>query len=161
VSLPSIERTSPRDMARATAASGHFHDVVIAASKVLNDAPLAEADRASLRWARGLLNRASTRTVLLHMPSARQLAGDGTLTAAIREAAQSDGGGPEKPLRELRRSIDRCLHGTRDDSVTASMQKLRELFAAVSRLALQADVLSQAEPPSPEPWTHSTTSLAS
>ena len=156
-----MERTSPRDVARATAASGHFHDVVIAASKVLHDAPLAEEDRTSLRWARDVLNRASTRTVLLHMPSARQLAGDGTLAAAIREAARPDGGSPEKPLREIRRSIDRCLRGTRDDSVTASMQKLRELFAAVSRVALQADVLSQGEPPTPEPWTHSTTTSTS
>jgi hypothetical protein len=157
VSLPSNERVSPRDIAWSAVASGRFHDVVIAASKVANNVPLAEADTSSLRWARQLLASAAGRTMVLKMPSAQQLAGTGTLAAAIRRAAKPEGGNPDEPLRELRTSIDKYLKGNRDEAVTTNMLAVRDLFAYVTRVGLQADVLSQGEPPAAGPWLVSTT----
>ena len=161
MSLPSTERTSPRRVAYAAAESGRFHDVVIAASKVLHEAQLDAADRAALKWARVLLDKAESSTMVVGMPSATQLAGDGTVMAAIRRAAQPENGSPDEPLRHLRVAIDACLSGKRGADVTAAMGALRELFAMVSHLALQADVLSQGEPPAPTSWGLWTTSLTS
>jgi hypothetical protein len=161
MSLPSTERTSPQDIARAAAALGRFHDVVIAASKLVHDLALTDADLASLRWARGLLAMASGQATVSDMPSSQRLAADGTLAAAIRRAARPDGGSPDEALRQLSQGIDKCLKGDRGEAVTDTMLALREVFTLMSQLALQADVLSQGETPAPGPWAHSTTSSLS
>ena len=161
MSLPSTERTSPREIASAAAASGRFHDVVIAASKVLHGTSLTETDRAALRWARELLNAATGPTSVLAMPAARHLAAEGNFAAMLRQAARPADGSPDEPLRSLRQGIDACLTGAREERVLATMARLRELFVFLARLILQADVQLQGEPPRPEPWTQLTSSSSS
>jgi hypothetical protein len=161
MSLPSTEGTSPRQIASAATASGRFHDVVIAASKVIHGSSLSDADRAALRWAIGLLDAARRRTMVLEMPSAQQLATEGTFAAAIRKAARPPDGNADDSLRELRQGVDKCLRGDKGEDGVAAMQALRELFTVVARLALQADVLSQGEPSPAGSWALSTTNSVS
>lgn len=153
MSLPSTERSNPRDVARAATLAGQFHDVVVSASKVLHGHQLEKADRASLLWARDLLASARQVDVMPAMPSANQLAGPGSTVVALRRAAGPDGGDPDTALKSLVEGVTAALRGRRDKDIVETMESLRRLFALVSRLALQSEVLAQSEPRHGRTWT--------
>jgi hypothetical protein len=155
------DRASPREIAEATAMSGHFHDVVVGASKVLHGQALEAQDKAALRWAQELLEMAASTDVLLAMPSAQQLAGPGNAAIALRNAARPEGGDPDETLDALRRGLANLIRGHRDDAVLSAMDMLREVFSHVSRLSLQAEVVAQREEGSEKPWALSATSSRS
>lgn len=157
MNLPSTERMNPRDVAKATALSGRFHDVVTGASKVIHRRDLDERDDASLRWARELLEVAGSKDVLLSMPSAQQLTGPSNAVLALRRAARPDGGDPDQALAELRAGVDDALRGRRDERTLSAMESLRNLFSLVSRLFLQAEVSTQSEQGSRRSWALSAT----
>jgi hypothetical protein len=159
--FPFTERTSPREIAEATAMSGHFHEVVIGASKVLHGHALEAQDETALRWAHELLEMAASTDVLLSMPSAQQLAGPGNAAIAVRNAARPDGGDPDETLDALRRGLAKLGSGHRDDDVLSAMDMLREVFSHVSRLSLQAEVVAEREEVSEKPWALSATNSRS
>jgi hypothetical protein len=161
VSLPSSERVNPRDVAKATAIAGCFHDVVVSASKLLHDGTLDSKDRASLRWARGLLEAAASKDVMLSMPSAQELTGTTNAVLVLRRAARPDtGDDPDSTLLALRDAIDDALRGQGNERLAPALESLRELFSMVSRLALQAEVVAQGEQAGGS-WPPSTTTLPS
>jgi hypothetical protein len=157
MSLPSSDRVNPREMARAAATKGQFHDVVVAASKALHNADLDERDIASLRWARELLDQAGSSDVLFAMPSAQQLAGPGAVVLALRRAAVPSGGDPEQGLRHLRQGLGGALKGRRDEGALEAMRALRDLFSAISRLSLTAELVRQSERTAGSSWALSAT----
>jgi hypothetical protein len=159
--FPFTERTSPREIAEATAMSGHFHEVVISASKVLHGRELDTQDQGALEWANELLEIAASADVMLAMPSAQQLAGPGNAAIAVRNAARPDGGDPDETLNVLRSGLQEAIRGRRNDAVISAMDTLREVFSAVSRLSLQAEVVAQREEGSEKPWALSPTSSRS
>jgi hypothetical protein len=154
---PSIERMNPRDVARATALTGRFHDVVTGAGKVLHGRDLEPRDAGSLGWARDLLEVAGSKDVVLSMPSAQQLSGPGSAVLALRRAARPEGGDPDEALAELRDCLDDALRGKRDEHTLAAMESLRDLFSLVSRFFLQAEITAQSERGSGRLWALSTT----
>jgi hypothetical protein len=137
--------------------SGHFHEVVTSASKVLHGRELDAGDQAAFRWAGELLDIAAESDVILAMPSAQQLTGPGNAAVAVRNAARPDGGDPDDTLEILRKSLGDVLAGRRDDAVLAAMGTLREIFSLVSRLSLQAEVVTERTQGADKPWALSAT----
>jgi hypothetical protein len=133
--------------------SSRLHDVVRAASKALHDDALVKADRDALRWARALLKEASSREVLLAMPSAQELTGVGSVIVVLRRAARPDDGEePEAALAQLQKAITGALRGARDDVVLSGLEALRSLFSRVSRRTLQNEVLRESERDPGQVW---------
>jgi hypothetical protein len=158
---PSSERANPRDVAKATAIGGHFHDVVIGASKVLHAQELDRQDEDSLRWARDQLREAASREVIFTMPSVNQLTGPGNAVLALRRAARPNGGDPDDALSDLCARVDDVLRGKRDEPVLEAMRSLRRLFSLVSRLSLQTEISSQGDLAPGQSWALSTTTSRS
>lgn len=149
MSLPLPDSRDPKQAAAATMSAGRFHDVVVGASKVLHGADPDERDTDALRWALDLLHSAASVDILFAMPSSQQLATGGGTVSAIRRAARSSES--EVALDRVRDGLEAALKGRRNDDVADSMAGLRMLFAIVSRIALQAEVLRASERMN-DPW---------
>lgn len=158
---PFSDRVSPRDAARAAAIRGRFHDVVVAASKAIHEQSLDERDRAALSWASDMLTAASSKDVLLAMPSAQQLSGPGNVILAIRRAATSNGDDPSDAINQVTHGVAEVLDGQRSKSALDAMESLRTIFSLISRLALQSEVAAQGERGSRNRWAPLTTTLTS
>ncbi len=156
------DRLNPHDVAAAAAMSSRLHDVVRAASKALHDEDLLKQDKSALRWARDLLKEASSREVLLTMPSAQELTGVGSVIVVLRRAARPDGDDdPGVALSQLQKAITDALRGKRDDAVRRGLGALRALFSLASQRSLQTEVLRESERDPSQVWDISgTTSLS-
>lgn len=157
---PFSDQLSPRDAARATAVRGRFHDVVVAASKVLHDQQVDERDRGALKWASEMLVASESKDVLLAMPSAEQLSGPGNVVLAIRRATKKDGDDPGEAIKQLSRGVTDVIGGQRSPSALHAMESLRAVFSLISRLSLQTEVVSQGDPDLRDrwaPWTRTST----
>jgi hypothetical protein len=162
MSLPSADRIDPREVAKATAMSGRVHDVVVGASKVLHKQTLDARDTESLRWARGLLKSAASKDVVMAMPAAQELAGSGNVVMVLRRAVTpDDDANLDQVFSQLGKAVDQALRGDRTEDVIAGVESLRQLFSAVSRFGLQAEVVAQSERPSSRSWAPSTTTSLS
>lgn len=155
------ERANPRDAARAMTTSGRFHDVVVAASKVMHSQELEDRDMASLRWARDQLREAGSKDVIFAMPSANRLTGPRNAVLALRRAVRPSGGDPGDTLNDLRAEVDAVLRGKRDQPAIEAMQSLRQLFSRVSRFLLQTEIASHDDSIPGRLWALSTTTLHS
>jgi hypothetical protein len=158
MSLPSGDRMNPHDAAKAAAMTAEIHDVVISASKALHGQPLDERDTRALRWAREVLKLAESSDVMITMPSAQQLSGIGDAVVALRRAARSADEDPAPGFSELGKSVDAVLGGTPVEGSEGAMSSLRDLFALLSRVLLQTEVMRHGEEPSKRPWELSRTS---
>jgi hypothetical protein len=154
---PFSDQLSPRDAARATTVRGRFHDVVVAASKVLHDQNVDERDRAALKWASEMLVASESKDVLLAMPSAEQLSGPGNVVLAIRRATKTDGDDPGETIKELNRGVADVIDGQRSPNALHAMEALRTVFSLISRISLQREVVSQGDPSSRDRWAPWTT----
>jgi len=152
MSSPFSDQLSPRDAARATAVRGRFHDVVVAASKVLHDQEVDNRDRAALEWASEMLVASESKDVLLAMPSADQLSGPGNVVLAIRRATKRDGDDPGEAIKELNRGVADVISGQRSPHALHAMESLRTVFSLISRISLQREVVSQGDPNSRDRW---------
>jgi hypothetical protein len=141
VALPQVDRLNPRDLARSTATSGAFHDVVVGTSKVIHGQPVTDVDARALEWARALIERAGDRDVMYAMPSTAQLEGADEAIIALRRVAKpetEDRGA--SPFDDVKAAVEAALQGDRTPEVIDSISKLRTLFAAVAEIALRSEV---------------------
>ena len=157
MTAPFSDRLSPRDAARAATVRGRFHDVVVAASKVLHAQEVDERDRFALKWASEMLIASESKEVLLAMPSAEQLSGPGNVVLAIRRATKQDGDDSGEAIRELSRGVSEVIEGQRSPDALQAMESLRAVFSLISRISLQAEVVSHGDPNSRDRWAPSTT----
>jgi hypothetical protein len=149
---PFADRVSPSDAAQVAALRGRFHDVVVAASKVVHEQVIDKQDRLALKWASEMLAAAQAKDVLLAMPSAHELSGQGNVILAIRRATDANGDDSTEAIRQLTRGVSDVLRGRHTDLALQSMESLRAVFAAVSRIALQAEVSAHGDPESRSSW---------
>jgi hypothetical protein len=157
MTLPASEPRNPRRMASVMVATGHFHDVVVSASKLVHDIPLEDRDVEALRWAEEVLNVAAENDVPVDMPSSHQLADVGATALALKEAAAD---APDV-LSSVRDQLAAALRGEHDEAVISCMRTLQQLFSTVSRIALQSEVQSKDEREADQSWASLTTTLRS
>jgi hypothetical protein len=141
-------------MASVMVASGHFHDVVVSANKLVHGAKLDERDTATLRWAQEVLNVAAEPDVVFDMPSNR-LADVGATVIALKQAA--DAADVTDALSGVRDRLAAALRGDRDQSVISCMRTLEQLFSSISRIALQSEVQGKDEREANQTWASLTT----
>ena len=161
MTLPAADRTNPRELARSVALAGRFHDVVVAASRVLHGEELNKEDRKALRWAKQLLDAAASTDVIVAMPSAQQLAGPSNPILILRQAAGEPGDDREQALTELRNAVRAIVRGDRDEDLMPKVESLRTVFAIVSRMVLREELATQGQQPSGGSWPPSLTTLPS
>jgi hypothetical protein len=132
--------------------------VVIAASKMLHEAPLGDRDRASLIWAKEMLARVLAAEAVVVVPSADELvAGDETLTLLWRATSQLNEE-MRTALGAVSEATQRALAGQYDPHAIDAARMLRELFTTVSNVALRRQVDAHAGDPKSGPWQRSTVS---
>lgn len=151
---------SPQDLAAHAAGAAQAHDVVIATSKLLHGLPLEDRDRASLEWAKALLDRALAAEAVVAVPSADELVSTDDALALLRRARFAASDDVRGALGEVRDSLDELLAGRHDDRSTASAADLRKLFSMLSTEALRAQVDAHTGKQA-EAWQRSTMSLSS
>jgi hypothetical protein len=152
MSLPFSEPRNARQMAAAATTTGRIHDVVVGASKLLHGAKADDRDRAALRWALQMLDSAASKDVVFAMPSSQQLATTGTTVSALRRAARSTSGNTDAALAQVRDGLRAALRGRRDARTMEAVSELSGLFAVVSRIVLQSEVLAHGERDDDEAW---------
>ena len=161
MALPAADRTNPREVARSVALAGRFHDVVVAASRVLHAEQLDKDDRKALRWAKSLLDAAARRDVIVAMPSAQQLAGPSNPILILRQAAGEQGDDRDQALADLRNATGAIIRGERNADLMPKVESLRTAFAFVSRIVLREELATQGQQSSGGSWPPSLTTLPS
>jgi hypothetical protein len=155
VPLPVSDPRNPRRMASEMVATGHFHDVVISANKLVRGAQLDERDTAALRWAQELLNVAAEPNAAFDMPPTSRLADVGATVIALKQAA--DAAEIADALSSIRDRLAAALRGERDQQVVSCMATLERLFSTISRIALQSEVQAKDEREANQTWASLTT----
>ena len=161
MTLPAADRTNPREVARSVAVAGRFHDVVVAATRVLHGEQLDKDDRKALRWAKDLLDAAASQDVIVAMPSAQQLAGPSNPILILRQAAGTEGGDRDQALADLQQATGAIIRGKRDKALMPKVESLRTVFAIVSRMVLREELATEGQQPSGGSWPPSLTTLPS
>lgn len=154
-------QVGPQELAARASGAARSHDVVVATSKLIHDSPLVPRDVESLRWAGAMLNRVLAAEPVVAVPSADELvAGDQTVPLLRRAQEQLDEE-MRGALAQVSAATESAIAGQRDASTTAAAVALRELFSAMSRVALRSQVDAHASDPKSELWRRSMTSLTS
>jgi hypothetical protein len=162
MSLPATDRANPRELATGATVSARFHDVVVAVTKAIHEAPLNSGDKEDLRWAKDLLSSAGTKRTVVTMPSAHELSNQANPVLFIKRAAgPAAGEDPELGLRKMSKNLDAVLRGQRNEELAESLHAVRTIFSMVSQMTLGANVSRNSEHSPVREWPDLTTTSSS
>jgi len=130
------ESNNPAEIAAQATRAGFFQDVVVASSRLLHDEAPSDDEREALRRSSQILAVAASSKTVLRRSVTQELSESSARLAVIRAAG--DRAADSEFFASLRAAIDGALRGKRDESITAGINMVRDLFLAVNEASLYA-----------------------